>query len=381
MQYIRSNDNEYYSILIPTKLEKEETEKFVNDVIELCKEDIKNDGWIFLDASKLTDYTVSGLKELRKLHDATNNIVFLNLSNDMFDLFSNVGYTNIFYAYKEFKQFDLGSAEHIGGGMNGNVYRISEDRAIKVYSDKVSLYEIIKEERTTRWAFMAGLPTSCTLGLVKVEDKVALLFEYTNIKGVAKYLVDDPENFDEYLKEYAEFLKTIDNIKADTNLLPSKKEEFENYLKDIQNAIDNEHYQKLANIISNIPNKDTIVHGDAHARNIRYSKEGLKVIDLGDLGYGDPLFELVALYATYVGYRNISTKDIVKIGNDNYQKVWDKLLPNMYPELNEKQLQEKENYLAALAYIRILRHCINYDELKDHIDIIKQKLIEALDKI
>lgn len=381
MQYIRSKDDDCYMILLPAKLEKEDTTKFIDETIKLCKKDIDNNGWIFLDAKQLNDYTVSGIKELRRLHDITNNVIVLNLSNDMYDLFSNIGYVDIFYTYKEFKQFKLNNAERVGGGMNGDVYRISDDKAIKVYSEKVSLYEIIKEERITRWAFEAGLPTSCTLGLVKVEDKVALLYEYTNIKGVAKYIVDDPEHFDEYIKDYANFLKKIDTIKADTNFLPSKKKEFLSYLKDISDEIDEEHYQKLTRIINSIPEGNTIVHGDAHARNIRYSKNGLRVIDLGDLGYGDPIFELVALYATYVGYRKISTKDVVKIGNENYQKIWDSLFPNMYPELSKNELEKKENYLAALAYTRILRHCINYNELKDSINIIKQSLIQALDNI
>ena len=381
MQYTRSKDDDYYIISLPAKLEKEETTKFVDETINLCKIDIDNDGWIFLDAKELKDYTVAGLKELRKLRDISNNIVILNLSDDMYDLFSNVGYTDIFYAYKEFKQFELNNAERVGGGMNGDVYRVSEDKALKIYTNRVSLYEIIKEERTTRWAFDAGLPTSCTLGLAKVDDKLALLFEYTDIKGIAKYLVEDSEHFDEYIKEYAKFLKEIDTIEADTEFLPSKKDEFKAYLREIKDVIDNEHYSKIAEIINNIPDNTTIVHGDAHARNIRYSKDGLRVIDLGDLGYGDPIFELVALYATYVGYRTISSKDIVKIGAENYQKVWDKLFLYMHPELSEKELKQKENILAALAYTRILRHCINYDELKDNTAIIKQHLIEALDNI
>lgn len=381
MKYTRSIDDDYYLIVLPEKLDNEGFPKFIDETISLCKSDIDNGGWIMFDGKDLKDYTVTGIKEIRRLKDVTDNVVFLNLSNDIFDLFSNIGYTDIFYVYKTFKQVDLGDATLVGGGMNGSVYNIGDDKALKVYSKNVALYEIIKEERTTRWAFLAGLPTSCTLGLVKVNDDYALYYEYTNVKGLAKYIVEDSEHFDEYIKAYANFIKKIDAIEADTTILPSKKQEFKNYLNMIKKEIDEEHYRKLENIINNIPDKTTIVHGDAHARNIRYSKDGLRVIDLGDLGYGDPIFELVSLYATYVGYRTYSNKDVVKIGSENYQKVWDKFIEFYYPTYSEEELKNKEAQLAALAYTRILRHCISYDDIKENSNIIKQKLYKALDNI
>lgn len=380
MEYTRNKDNDYYLISLPSKLD-DKTSEFIDETVKLCESDINNNGWIVFDGKDLLDYTIKGLKQIRRLRDITNQVIFLNLSDEMFDLFYSVGYTTIFFVYKTFKEIELKDAKYIGGGQNGSVYDLGNNVALKVFADQVSLYEIVKEEQITKWAFNAGIPTSISFGLYKVNGSLAFKFEYIKTKGLSKYITEDPENIDEYIKAYANFLKQIDLIIADKNLLPSKKKEFIAYAKDIQNALDEKHFNKLMNFIESIPDSDTIVHGDAHTRNVRYSKDGLKVIDLGDLGYGDPIFELASMFATYVGYRIISKNDIVKIGNDNYHVIWDKLIKYSFPNLSDDEIKDKENRYAALAYTRILRHCINYNELKENIELIKNKLNEALDKI
>lgn len=380
MEYTRNKDDDYYLISLPSKLD-DKTPDFIDETIKLCENDINNNGWIVFDGKDLKDYTITGIKEIRRLRDITNQVIFLNLSDEMFDLFYGVGYTTIFFVYKTFKQIELKDAKYIGGGQNGSVYDLGNNVALKVFANQVSLYEIVKEEQITKWAFNAGIPTSIGFGIYKVNDSLAFKFEYIKTKGLSKYITEDPEHIDEYIKAYANFLKQIDLIKADKNLLPSKKKEYLAYAKEIRNVIDEKRFNKLTNFIESIPDSDTIVHGDAHTRNVRYSKDGLKVIDLGDLGYGDPIFELASMFATYVGYRIVSKNDIVKIGDDNYHLVWDKLLKYSFPDLSYDEIKNKENQFAALAYTRILRHCINYKELEENIELIKSKLNEALDKI
>lgn len=380
MEYIQNNNVEM--IALPTTLETENVYTFVDEVIETCKDEIKNKHYIYFDGSKLNKVTIGGLRGLLKLSKCTKKVIVLNLQDDIFEIFDNAGFTSFFNMYESFKQIDISNATVIGGGQNGQVYKLDDETVVKVYRQTNSLSDIIEEESIAKWAFKAGMPTAITLNVGMVDSSYAVVYEYTKAKALSHYIVNDPDNIDFYIEQYVKFISEINSLNADTSFLTSKKDEYRGYVEYLSDKIGEEYTNKLNKIIDDIPECHKIVHGDLHTRNTRYSEEGMYVIDMGMLGYGDSIFELMALYATYVGYRFINTeKDVVKIGNDNYQIIWDKLIRRYYKDLNEEELKIKENYISTLALARILRHCYKTNDTKEKTKVIKDKLFKALDTI
>lgn len=380
MEHILNNNIDM--IVLPSTLKTENVYTFIDEVIETCKDDIKNKRYIYLDGSKLEKVTIGGLRGLLKLSKYTKKVIILNLKDEIFEIFDNAGFTSFFNIYESFKQIDISNATVIGGGQNGQVYKLDDETVVKVYRQTNSLSDIIEEESIAKWAFKAGMPTAITLNVGMVNNSYAVVYEYTKAKALSHYIVNDPDNIDFYIEKYANFISEINSLNADTSFLSNKKDEYRRYVEYISDKIGEEYTNKLNKIIDDIPESHKIVHGDLHARNTRYSKEGMYVIDMGMLGYGDSIFELMALYATYIGYRLINNEfDVVKIGDDNYKIVWDKLIRHFYSELNDDELKAKENYISTLAFARILRHCYRANDSEEKITIIKDKLFKALDTI
>jgi Ser/Thr protein kinase RdoA (MazF antagonist) len=48
-------------------------------------------------------------------------------------------------------------------------------------------------------------------------------------------------------------------------------------------------------VIESIPDGDTFVHGDFHSKNIMVQKGEYLLIDMGDIGYGNPAFDLAVI--------------------------------------------------------------------------------------
>lgn len=380
MEYILNNN--INTIVLPSTLEADNVNTFVDEVLELCKDDIENKRYIYFDGYKLNKVTIGGLRGLLRLSKHTKKVIILNLEDEVFEIFDNAGFTSFFNMYEVFKQIDISNATVIGGGQNGQVYKLDDETVVKVYRETNSLSDIIEEESIAKWAFKAGMPTAITLNIGMVGNSYAVIYEYTKAKALSHYIVNDFENIDFYIEQYANFIKEINSLDADTSFLCSKKDEYRRYVNYISDKIDSKYTNKLYKIIDEIPDCHKIIHGDLHARNTRYSKEGMYVIDMGMLGYGDSIFELMALYATYIGYRLINNEfDVVKIGEDNYKIVWDKLIRHFYADLNEDELRAKENYISTLAFARILRHCYKINDTEEKIKVIKDRLYKALDTI
>lgn len=61
-----------------------------------------------------------------------------------------------------------------------------------------------------------------------------------------------------------------------------------------------EQKRLLERLINSVPERDTLVHGDFHTRNIFVQGDELILIDMADTSTGHPLFELGSMYMSLV---------------------------------------------------------------------------------
>ena len=73
-------------------------------------------------------------------------------------------------------------------------------------------------------------------------------------------------------------------------------------MKEIKPYLDEKDGDKCFELIDNVPDRMTFVHGDCHFKNIMVQGDDFLLIDMDTLSRGHPIFELAALRAPYVAF-------------------------------------------------------------------------------
>ena len=70
------------------------------------------------------------------------------------------------------------------------------------------------------------------------------------------------------------------------------------------------------------PEGNTIVHGDYHPKNIMMQNDDLLLIDMADITYGHPLYDLGSTFLTHVTVSDARKESITGLPADMVNKLW-----------------------------------------------------------
>lgn len=188
-----------------------------------------------------------------------------------------------------------------GGGANGDSFNHREDPTImlKLYkSGKIK--QPLHEMELSRKVFQAGIPCPEPGDYVVTEDgRYGIRFRRIDGKvSFSRATGDNPERAEEYARAFADMSRQLHATHLDTSIFTSTKDSYLALLKE------NPFYtsaQKdiMAKFIADVPDTDTAIHGDLQFSNAIFTPDGKRYfIDLGDFGYGYPLFDLGMVYIT-----------------------------------------------------------------------------------
>lgn len=100
----------------------------------------------------------------------------INVSKEIFEIFDTTGFTNILDVQKKLREISVEGCELLGQGGNGSVYRLDDDKIVKVYKPYMTREVIDKEREFARTAFMNGVP-SVTTGAEKAVQLAPILMD------------------------------------------------------------------------------------------------------------------------------------------------------------------------------------------------------------
>ena len=184
-----------------------QTEKELLSAVESNPSDVTQ---LMLDASELEYISSAGLRVIMKLRKSFGeNISIINVSPEVYDIFDVTGFTELLTIEKRFRELSVEGCEVIGRGFFGTVYRVDPETIVKVYHAPNSLPMIRNEQRLAKCAFIKGVPTAISYDVVKVGEQYGSVFELLNADTFNDILIREPERFDELLRLYADFLKTV----------------------------------------------------------------------------------------------------------------------------------------------------------------------------
>lgn len=344
---------------------------------------------LILDASELEYISSAGLRVLMKMRkNFGENIRVIGVSPEVYDIFDVTGFTEILKVEKRYREISVEGCEVIGTGFYGTVYRVDPETIVKVYQTPDSLPIIQNEQKLAKRAFVNGVPTAISYDIVKVGDMYGSVFELLNADTFNDLLIREPERFDEILRIYADFLKTVHSAEMDDDTLPMARDIFIGYFDVISDYLPEEQCIRLKELILALPYDHHVVHGDFQMKNVMLVGDEPMLIDMDTLCTGQPLFDLQALYVTYILFSEDDPENLEKflgIRNDWGEPIWESIMENYFGR-DMSELAEVNDKIVLTAAVRFL-YLIASTELKEgelgenRIKTAQRHITELIDKV
>ena len=329
-----------------------QTEKELFDAVE------GRTGDIVIDAEKLQYISSAGLRVLKKLRSSLDRpLAVINVSRDIYDIFETTGFTELLDVKRAMREVSVEGCEVIGKGFYGTVYRIDEETIVKVYDSPDCLPMIQNEQRLAKLAFVKGVPTAISYDTVRVGDSYGSVFELLKARPFNDLLKSDPDNFDDIMRKYTDFLKTVHSAEMDPGILPMARDKFISYIDEIRGYITDEQYDRLKVLVSGLPDDLHLVHGDFHMKNVMAADNEPMLIDMDTLSVGQPIFDLQALYLTYVAVPEDDPDPVSSfhgIPNEWCARIWKNIIENYFDTTDEKRISEINDKIKLIASVRFL---------------------------
>ena len=344
---------------------------------------------IVLDASALSYISSAGLRVLLRIKKNHPDLTLTDVSSDVYEILEMTGFTEILNIEKAYRTVSIEGCEVIGEGANGKVYRLDRDTVVKTYKNTNALPEIQHEREVARTALVLGIPTAISYDVVKVGDSYGSVFELLDATSFAKILARQPERIDWCVGEYVKLLKLIHRTVVPEGKLPSIMTEVNSWIAGTKLLLPEEYGKKIDELIGALPERDTMIHGDCHTKNIELTGDEVLLIDMDTLSVGHPIFEFAQMYNAYVGFGESDpsiTSRFQGYPADLAKEFWRRTLKEYFETDDETKLNQIEEKIRVVSYIRLVdwgrRHFDPLTEEKEAtLSLWKSELIELLDKV
>lgn len=261
--------------------------------------------YIVIDAEKLEYISSAGLRVLLKLKKAVDNTQIVNASTEVYDIFDMTGFTEMINVRKALRSISVEGCRVLGEGAFGTTYKLNDDTIVKLYKKGVPFEDMLRERESAKAAFVSGVPTAIPFDTVKCGEQYGTVYELINARPLGDVIADDKEHLDEYAKKAAELLKLLASTHGDKGKFFSYAEVSHKNADILNKSVEGdlftaEELSAVHKLYNEVPERDTLIHGDFHTHNIFISDGELLLIDMADTSIGHPIFELGNMYLAFV---------------------------------------------------------------------------------
>ncbi len=311
-----------------------------------------------IDAEELSYISSAGLRVLMKLaKSAKKRLQVRNVTPEVYEIFAMTGFTDILDVRKKLRELNIEGCEIIGRGAVGTVYRLDDDTVVKVYEIPDCLPMIENEQKRAKQAFVKGIPTAISYDVVKAGDKYGSVFEMLKASSYNDLIVEHPERTEEIVRQYAHFIRQLHTVEMERGELPEAKEQFIGYLDALKTLLPAELQERLRTLLQAMPENLHFVHGDIQMKNVMLSGNEPMLIDMDTVSVGDPVFDLMGLYLSYVQFGEDDPDDTVTflgLSAERCRYIWKETLRNYLDCPDEAVTEAIEKKIIVVALIRFL---------------------------
>lgn len=315
-----------------------------------------------LDLEKLVYISSAGLRILLRLRKEDSELSLINVSTEVYEILDMTGFTEMIDVQKAYRHLSVDGCEVIGKGANGAVYRYDPETIIKVYFNNDALPDIKRERELARKALVLGINTAIPYDVVRIGDKYGTVMELLAATSISKMIKKDPEHLEEPLKYFVDMLKQIHDTEIKPGEVPDMKELALKWARFDMDYLPEDIGKKLYQLVENVPDQDTLMHGDYHTNNVMVRDGEALLIDMDTLCMGHPIFELGSMFNAFEGFSAIDHEVVHNFLGFPYEvsvKFWRKSLSMYLGTEDESVIDDVENKAKIVGYMRLLRRSIN----------------------
>lgn len=202
--------------------------------------------------------------------------------------------------YRKYRNISLDGCRLLGRGLKGDVYRYDDELILKVFNRNNTYKDVEREISLSRRAFVLGVPTAISFGIVSVGDRYGAMYEMVDADTITACISRNPSAIDYYAEIMANLARQIHGIEAeDEDHFPDAKERVREYILRGVEPDNPELAEKCLKLVDQMPTTHHLIHGDYHTSNAFMHKSEAVLIDMDRISMGDPVIELGDLYLYY----------------------------------------------------------------------------------
>ncbi len=280
--------------------------------------------------------------------------------------------------YRKYREVSVSGCKLLGSGHKGDVYRYDNELILKVYNHKNTYADVEREIMLSRKAFVLGVPTAISFGIVSVGDCYGAMYELVDSDNLTACIARNPSGVMFYADVMAQLAIIIHGIEADQDdTFPDVKDRYRRYIDRGLEPVDKKTAERCQQLLNAIPRTRHLIHGDFHTSNAFIQGADALIIDMDRMSVGDPIFELGDVYLYYYlpGKRDPEGLDpyLGTPGRVNC-RFFEYFLKYYLQTEDEERLRRVTERAALLADLRLIQR---YEE-QETISPETQKELDAL---
>ncbi|MCR5122001.1 MAG: HD domain-containing protein [Ruminococcus sp.] len=261
--------------------------------------------------------------------------------------------------FKKYREVSVDGCKLLGRGAKGEVYRYDDELVIKIYNENNTYRDVEREIALSRKAFILGVPTAISFGIVSVGERYGAMFELVDSQTISHFIAKAPGQVDAYAKIMSDVAHSIHDIEAsEEDGFPEVYDRLRGYINSGIAYEDEALAEKCLKLVDALPDKEHLVHGDFHTNNVFLQQSEPLLIDMDRISRGHPISEIADLYYFYVvlGEENPSTVEkFMGFSYETAQRFFRTFLINYLGTEDESRLEEVTEKASLLCCCRMIR--------------------------
>ena len=291
--------------------------------------------------------------------------------------------------YKKYKEVSIEGCKLLAAGAKGEVYRYDDELIIKVYNNKNTYRDVEQEIALSRKAFIMGIPTAISFGIVAVGNRYGAMYELLDSETVSAMIARNPANVEHYASVFADLAHTIHGIHVtEEDGFPDGMGRLRKYITGGIEKEDEALAARCMELFDTISVSDTLTHGDFHTNNVFLLNGEPLLIDLDRLSTGHPMAEISDLYYFYVilGEDDPSVvENFMGFSYETSKQFFDIFLRKYLDTEDEGRLNEVKEKAEFICHVRMINKIHKKMQISDEdqaiIDRNVARIAEQLDNL
>ena len=291
--------------------------------------------------------------------------------------------------YKKYREVSVDGCKLLGRGAKGDVYRYDDELVIKVYNRNNTYQDVEREIALSRKAFILGIPTAISFGIVSVGERYGAMYELVDSETISSCIARAPGQVDLYAGSMAELARQVHSVTSgEDDGFPDGKDRLRGYIRGGVAYEDEALAEKCERLIDELPAVNTMIHGDFHSGNVFLQKGELLLIDMDRVARAHPIVELSDLYYFYVmlGADDPSVVEkFMGFSYDTARQFFHCFLKHYLETDDENRLREVTEKASLLCYTRMIRRLRKHGTPSAHdqilIDRYMKRIAELTEKL